>query len=226
MDEDEDFADEARDDYLYEQYGPQYADDHRAEIAQDAVTSGLYVAILEAHSDNYVAATAQLEKAKVRLGTGDWDEAVFHAGRALDGYTRAVFIEPFRERMLQPFHEAFPHVPVTDGSVIKSVTGLGNSSGFLYFGIAATADENDATALIKDLTKFLHDKAGGAWNARNQAAHSLHDPAEAEAQAFLDRVSDFLKRLAAPLEEGLARNAEMRRKAEEEVRASEAWRNG
>jgi len=225
MDDDEDFSDEARDDYLSATYGPQYAEEHAEEIAQDVLTSDLHQAILESHRLNYRLALIRLEKAQARLHAGNFDEAVFHAGKALDGYARAVFVDPFRERMVQPFYQAFPHVNVKDKLIIKSVLGLGTATGFLYFGIAATTEKADAIRLIEDLKKFLGAEKS-PWKARNQVVHELHDPLDDECRVLVESVADFLIRLAAPLEATLAKNDALRLQVEETIKVSEAWRGG
>jgi hypothetical protein len=200
VDEDEDFADEARDDYLFEKYGPGWADDHAAEIAQDYQASGLQNVTPRTHRELYPPAQAELVKAKARLADGEYDEAVFHAGKALDGYASAVFIAPIRELLVEPLRNAFPHARMKTDTILGKVTGLESGFKFARVIIAATRDQHQTGTLISELQRFIDNDAEGNWFTRNATVHQLRELKEAEAASFIANAEAFLERLADPLE--------------------------
>ncbi|MBV8748976.1 MAG: hypothetical protein JO103_04610, partial [Candidatus Eremiobacteraeota bacterium] len=93
-------------DYLYEKIGSQYTEEHDDRITRKGLTSIVASAAVEAHVQSIDAAEKQIRQAYERLAEGRWDEAVFHAGRAFDGYATDVFIAPFHTLALRPFQEA------------------------------------------------------------------------------------------------------------------------
>lgn len=209
-------------DYLYDELGPQYAAEHAEEIAQDFQTSGVINAAIDSHEQRIGSAKAQIEKAKGRLGSGDWDEAVFHAARAIDGYLTQVFLIPFRTRILEPFRTAFPHMKISDNSLLGMLTGLESSAKFIYVGITATRDAKEAEALNGELRKLINEK--GNWPIRNATFHTLTDPSEEQARAFVDQMDALLNRLAAPLDATVKAAAEQLAEVERALKETQRWR--
>ena len=211
-------------DYLYDELGPQYAAEHAEEIAQDFQTSGVINAATDSHEKHIGSARAQIEKAKGRLESGDWDEAVFHAARAIDGYLTQVFLLPFRTQILKLFRGAFPHVKISDDSLLGAATGLESSAKFIYVGIAATHDAKEAAALVGELRKLLGDH--GTWPVRNDTLHTIADPTEEQARAFVDQMDGLLNRLAAPLDATVKAAAEHAAEVEKALKESQKWWTG
>lgn len=220
--DDEDFSF----DHLVDAIGPQYAADHLEEIAQDYHHSGLIVAAVDGHRRVANAARVQIEKAQARLDAGEWDEAVFHAARALGGYLTEVFLAPFASLLLKPLRDVLPHVPIRE-TLLAPANGLESGSKFICIGIAATRDAAKAQALIIDLKKILKKRVdGGQWPIRNSTSHSLNDPTEAEARAFVAAVKDIFDRVCEPLQAEVEAADQRNAEAERKVGEAEAWRLG
>lgn len=207
-------------DYLYEEIGPQYAEEHGDRITREQLSSIVASAAVDAHVTCIDAAEEQMRQAHQRLAEGRWDEAVFHAGRALDGYATDVFITPFYTLALGPFQEALPHAKISETAIFGEVHGLESGAKFVYIGIAVTADKDDAMQLMGDIKALLKKpKATNpvTWEIRNSTLHSVTDPAPENAQAFVEKIAGLLARLSAPLKvlaaEADAARAEARKRS-------------
>lgn len=214
--DDEDFSR----DYMLEEARADIEEEFGDEIARNVQLTTLRLAALAAHEETIELAERALAKAEERLGASAWDEAVFHAARGIDGYATEVFVKPFRALALRPFREGLPHVRIVD-TIISEATGLESGSKFVRVGFAATADAKETERLVGMLRGFLHEgNVGSGWPVRNTTLHTLSDPSEAAAKAFVAESASLLAAISAPLKAQAERAVESRQLAKE--RAAEA----
>jgi hypothetical protein len=214
-------------DYLYDEIGPQYADEHGDRITRERQTSNVADAALAAHYESIDAAEEQLRKAREQLDAGACEGAVFHASRALDGYATDVFGKPFRTLALVPFQEAFPHVKIKHDAIFSEVTGLENGAKFVYIGIAATAERNEAMQLSGAFKTFLKKPTADnpvTWSIRNATLHSLSNPSPDDARQFVEKVAALVERLSAPLKRMAAKAEAAEQEAKQKIADSRAYK--
>jgi hypothetical protein len=200
---------------------PEWVREVAPEIAQDYQKSGLYNTMLDAHRKLYSLTVEAMSKANLRLASGDFEEAVFHASRAFDGYCRGVFVEPLRERVFEPLAEALPHAARSLTRILKSPTGFGGFADFLQIGIAATADPATIDDLWNNLSTFLNGgDRGVTWQLRDTNSHSVKQIDEAQAHAFVDKVQSLFGRLTAPIVKAVSEIDERYEAARNVIRGS------
>jgi hypothetical protein len=204
-----DAADEARDDY----YRARVEEESGEEIRDSVDRRELLQLMLLKHVDDWPKVERELAKASKRLKDGEYEEAIYHASRAFDGYVDGVFIGPIRRQIVGKFERLLPNV--TADGVLKQVNGMTGGSTFTSYAMsAAVEDEASAQALVAQFRDFIgsRDKYG-VWQLRNALFHTTENTDAGRATSFLRAATDLLVEMSAPFR-AMAEERERRREAE------------
>lgn len=200
---------EAADDY----HRQRVEEEHGEEIRESVDRRELLALMSRQHSAEWPKVERELAKAEERLKDGEYEEAIFHAGRAFDGYIGSVCIDPIRTQMIAKFERLLPDV--SDDDVLKQVNGMVGGAIFTSFAIStATEDQTSAEDLLRRFRDFIgtRDKYG-VWQLRNPIFHTTDTTDAGRAKSFLSHVNDLLADISAPLR-AIAEERERQRTAE------------
>lgn len=208
-----------KDDPSFDEAAAEWADKKAEELKAEWAASGLEQTIEKAHETAWPEVQRALARAVQREAEANYDEAAFHLARALEGYLRAVFLNPAAEQLFEPFSdlrnaaliEVFDIVP-------SSLVGRAPQRLLLFALIGVTGDVDAAKAISSSVSGAFN---GGPWKTRNRVAHSLHVPDKGEVAALSARVRKALDTVSAPLVKRLTEKAE---RAAEAKRLREAQR--
>src|SRR5579864_2766474 len=136
-----------------------------------------------------------MRKARDRLAAGENEEALFHAGRAFDGYVKNVLVTPLRAALVERLQRFMPHdFPLKQNDLFKSVTGLGVASAFAEYTISLiTPNNSDTEAIIKELRELLNGGNGPSWRERDRAFHAPVEVERSVAETLVERAASILK---------------------------------
>lgn len=215
MDEDDPYDLEAdarreeQDDYYREQVEAEYGEEIRDSVDREDLVSGM----AQRHSEEWSRVAYELKKAEKRLNEGEQEEAIFHASRAFDGYIGAVCVGPIREQIVAKFERLLPNV--TEGDILKQVTGLGGGMTFASFAISAAVEEKvTADAVVERFRLFIGTREKyGEWQERNPVFHTTKRTNVGKAKAFLTQIGELLGQISSPLQR-IVDEREARRKLE------------
>ena len=190
-----DAAEEAFYERMYEDFRREYSD----EIADEITTGEIVAAVISAHAEWWPRTEAALLKARVRQGEASNEEAVFHAGRALDGYVKNVLIIPLMGALVERFERFMPAgFPIRQSDFFKSVTGLGSSAAMAEYTLSLVS--SDPGTIIRNLRALLGGGENSHWRQRDRAFHAPTDVSAEIAKAIIDAAETILVALAADLE--------------------------
>jgi hypothetical protein len=188
--------------------------DHADEIADEITVGEVTSAVLVAHSEWWPRVSASLEKAKTRLVESEFEEAVFHAGRALDGFVLNVLVFPLTAALVERFERFMPDgFPIKEKDIFKGVTGLGNSAAFAeYTASLVTRNPEAAERVIREMRSLVREGGDKAvWRQRDRIFHAPVLADEALARDMVDRITHLLLDLVWDLDR---LDADEKRKAE------------
>lgn len=110
-------------------------------------------------------------KAHRRLSEREFEEAVFHAGRAFDGYVKNVLVMPLRVALIERLQRFMPEsFPLKEDSLFKSISGLGNGSAFAEYTVSLVA--TSPQLIIEQLRALINGGAGPSWRERDRSFHA------------------------------------------------------
>lgn len=211
MSDEDDIADDAMRDEADEQSYKRFRRDHEDEIADEITTGEVLSAIAAAHTEWWERTEAEIAKAHRRIADGEPDEALFHVGRAFDGYIKNVLVAPLKGAVAERFERFMPSgFPIKEDSIFKSVTGLGNAAAFAEYSVSLVVKKiEDAEAIIKAMRKLIN--GGGpepTWRERDRAFHApievKQDLATALLAAAESILGDIVRHVAVRVEEDSA----------------------
>jgi len=217
MSEEYDIANDAAEEAFYDEMYAEFKREHAAEIADDITTGEVVGAALAAHKEWWPLAEASLIKARERLAQTEWAEALFHAGRAFDGYVQNVLVSPLRVAFVQRLERFMPPAfPLKEGNLFKSVRGLGNAAAFAEYTVSVISKANDdAAATIRDFRSLLTYRKGvPSWQDRDRAFHAPIEVTEGTARTLLERAEAILTAVVADMTRLLAAEEESRARLE------------
>ncbi|MGC2651329.1 MAG: hypothetical protein WA304_11055 [Candidatus Cybelea sp.] len=217
MSDEYDIANDAGEEAFYDEMYAEFKREHAAEIADDITTGEVVGAALAAHKEWWPLAEGSLIKARDRLAQTEWAEALFHAGRAFDGYVQNVLVSPLRVAFVERLERFMPPAfPLKEGNLFKSVRGLGNAAAFAEYTISVIAKTNDdAEAIIRDFRSLLgHRKGVPPWQDRDRAFHAPIEVTKVTARTLLERAEAILTAVVTDMTRLLAAEEESRTRLE------------
>ncbi len=197
-----DESDAANDAYI-EQLYKEFRQEYGEEIAEDRAANEVIVGVVAAHRIWWPRAQAAVDKAKRRFADAEYDEAVFHIGRAFDGYIKNALVEPVRAVFVERFRRSLPAgFPVKADTLFKSISGLGGTLAFAAYTIALVSRTQQAAEAIIEPTKLLVNGggAGPTWTERDRAFHAPIDVDEPTARGLLERAEAILTAIVTEVE--------------------------
>jgi hypothetical protein len=205
------------DDDRFEERAREWAEENADALVTDFTEYGLADKAIQAHNDAWPRVQAILQTADARSSTGNNDEAVFHLARALEGYVRAVYLDPIVSQLLDTLSSRQSAALVRNSDLLPNQ--LRDTGRLLMFSlIGFTTDVNEADDIRKMIMKAVN---GGVWRAtRNRVVHSLYHPERTEVVSLAIVVNDALSRAAGPLLKRIREQEE----AAEKIRTSNADR--
>jgi hypothetical protein len=191
--------------------------DHGDEIADEITTGEVIAHALDAHRKWWIPAQHGIDKSRKRLEDREFEESLFHIGRAFDGYSHNVLVKPLRAAVVERFLRSMPaKFQMKEGAIFRSVNGIGSGQAFAEYTLSLIA-ETPANAEV--LIGEMHGLFGGAdgasgWDIRNRAFHAPISVPENVAMSILERAEVLLKKVAGNMERLAAAEAAEREKHE------------
>ncbi|MBV8369676.1 MAG: hypothetical protein JO036_12225 [Candidatus Eremiobacteraeota bacterium] len=205
---------DAAEEAFYERMYDEFHRDHADEITDEITTGEVISAVLVAHREWWPSVSASLDKAKKRLSECEFEEAVFHAGRALDGFVRNVLVIPLTAALVERLERFMPaSFPIKEGEIFKSVTGLGNSSAFAEYTVSLVMQTHkDAERTIREMRSLVREGGDRAlWRQRDRIFHAPVPAEESMVSDMVGRITALLSDLVRDLDR---LNAAERKEAE------------
>lgn len=189
-----DADDEARHDAQLEDIRTNHGLEIRDEIERDSVLDSASFA----HATEWADTERALHKAHKRLSDGEWEEAVFHAARAFDGYVQSVLARPMRNQTIERLERALSDVFSSDEmeAGLQRMTGAGSA---LLWAAAIVAHLDIDDKIVERFKMFVRNKLGVKWKLRNDICHTAISTEETTARSFVQTVKELLEPVATQL---------------------------
>lgn len=191
---------DAAEEAFYEDMYARFRHEHGEEIADEITTGETIDEVIHAHKEWYPLVQASLQKAHERLAQAEYAEALFHLGRAFDGYIQNVLVAPVKLSFVLRMQEFMPgDFPIKIGSIFKSVSGLGSATAFANYTISLLAPTRaEAEAIIRRLQQFMGQAGDGpSWRDRNMAFHAPIGVSRETPEALLEHAEAILNPIIA-----------------------------
>jgi len=178
---------------LTDESASQWASDNREELKAMFDTDAYHAAVLDAHQKIFPIAIAELEKARRRLGEGDYPATAFHAARTLEGYVRAVYLVPLTHVMTVGIAAGLKTGAELARRFIPNQ--IKDTGALLTLGLSVFfADEPKVFEQRKIVLGAFAPES--AWSTRNEADHTLNQMDHASALAILEHAERCLPMIA------------------------------
>jgi hypothetical protein len=210
------------DDYRYEEWLDgillQFREEHGFEIAEELETAEMLAPVLKAHGEHWPSTAQVFSIAERRLAEGANEEAIFHAGRALDGYVRSVLTDPIRGVISDRIARSIPNdFAIKENHILAPLRGLEGALPFAAYAIGLLAENpSDAASTSKSLRDLVRGTGSGSaiWSLRNRLFHSPISANSPDAESMVKAVGSLLSWISGSIARQLKREAEEREKEE------------
>ncbi len=188
---DEDYYDYAYEKHIEDMFAT-FREEHGDDIAHEVSIDEVRRAATAAHVQWVDRTHETLARSLKRLSESEYDEAAFHAGRALDGYFNNVLVEPLRAVLLERFAIMLPAgFPAQLGSFFKNVRGFGDKLPFAAYTLSVLSERDVARDLIDQASRLTKGN-DNLWEQRNRLFHAPVALEPDAASALVQQCSDLI----------------------------------